>query len=562
MRSFFVVSALVTLIGASWAQVPNTVRFEERPGRLEFSGELIAKPVPVEALARRGIVGPAAERIRQEARRRALANPGARYEPRLDWVIFRVPRGETESSYASKLLATGQYEYVEPNWRVYPATVPDDPLFGQQWHHVNIRSTEAWALHTGANVVLGIVDTGNDLGHPEFVNLYVPGYNARDRIRQVDGGVVTPFDTHGTHVAGCAAAHGNNGIGVAGVGWQFRVMPIRCMGANGAWPTWETLAEGAMWAVDNGARLVNMSWTGVHLPLARDTGAYVRSKGGLLFWAAGNDSRNLSNFDWTEVVVVGASTPGDGRAGFSAFGLAVDVFAPGEGIFSTLPMNNGGYGQMSGTSMATPVALGVAALIWSVNPNLTNEQVEEILFETCDPIGDPMIFGNGRVNSFRAVLRALQTLGVRADVSGFDVERGRHVSGTIGDLRELDGRSMIFAAGPITGSQDFPVSVVFSADVGSGAVTSLRTVFAGRVDSVNIAQSLELFDWTSNSYVLLDQRTGSLTDSVVDRLAPDPSRFVSASGEVRLRARYRANGPTSQAVWGAAVNQLYFVVQR
>ncbi len=559
MRALLTLSALALLPSVLLAQSGGPVRFVERPGQLEFSGELIAKPLQPEALATRGVVGARADRIQTRARDRVLRLPDSRRLPQLDWVIFDVPKGETESSFATKLMATGDYEYVEPNWRVFTTTVPNDPLFAQQYHHTNIKSTDAWLLHTGANVTLGIVDSGNDLAHPDLSALYVPGYNARDRRRQVDGGAVGPFDSHGTHVSGCAAAHGNNGVGLTGVGWNFRIMPIRCMGANGEWPTWQTLADGAIWAVDNGARLVNMSWTGVDLVLARDTGAYVRSKGGLLFWAAGNDARNLSGFDWEEVTVVGASTQADTRAGFSAFGRAIDVFAPGDNIYATVP---GGYGFASGTSMATPIALGVAAMVWSVNPNLSNEEVETIVENTSDSIGDPTVFGFGRVNTSRAVRAAEATVGVRWEAESFNVERGRLVSGDLNDLVLLDGRSMVFERGLVLNQQESPITVSFGVNIGGGAVQGLRYSYAGRSTSVNVTQTLEMFDWSANAYVQLDQRTAPLTDTIVSGETTNSARFVSQAGDIRFRVRYRSSGPTSQNAWQAAANQLFFVVRR
>jgi subtilisin family serine protease len=277
-----------------------------------------------------------------------------------------------------------------------------------QWHHQTLQSTLAWDITTGdPSVIIAIVDGGVELDHPDLAGALVPGYNAEDRIAQQDGGEVDDVDGHGTLVAGLAGAIGNNGTHVVGIGWDFSIMPVRYYNTPGGGYLHNVL-DGARWAVDHGAKCINVSQTGVEYETVQTTGEYIKSQGGLLFWAAGNDGRDLSWFDWGDVIVVGGTDQEDNRTSCSAFGLAVDVFAPGIDILST-----GIPGALAisgcGTSASTPMAAGVSALVWTVEPLLTPDQVAAHLFSGCVDLGPPgndVTWGWGRINSYSTVLTA------------------------------------------------------------------------------------------------------------------------------------------------------------
>ncbi len=391
-------------------------RFAERAGELEFSGELVVRP--------RQDLSP--ERSRTA---RARLAPYARvYYASVDEYIVRVPRGagregvrgSGENDMAAALMATGDYLYAQPNWVCYPLQTPNDPGFAAQWHHTNMQSTLGWDISTGSPpIVVAITDSGVDLTHPDLQNR-VTGYNAVDDLAEVDGGQIGDVASsgHGTHVSGCAAAKGNNGAGVVGLGWNLSFMMCRVSNKTSGGAYLDDLAQGARWTIENGARSVSASYTGVSGPSVGTTGDYIDSIGGIYLYAAGNSNSDLWNFDHANVIVVGATTQADTKASFSSYGLAIDVVAPGVDIYSTL--KNGTYGLMSGTSMATPLVNGVIGMIWSVNPALTNHEVRDILFNSCDDIGDPGdddIFGHGRVNLARALAAAEATLGCGADVN-------------------------------------------------------------------------------------------------------------------------------------------------
>ena len=186
-----------------------------------------------------------------------------RHHVEIDHYVVTVPAGRADRAYADELLATGDYAFVEPDWRVYATAIePDDPLLSLQWHHAVIDSCGAWALTTGDQaVVVAVCDSGVDTDHPELESILVPGFNAPSGIPEALGGAVEGLTDHGTQVAAAAMAVGDNGVGIAGVGWNLRLMPVRVMNTPGNTALVSDLNGGARWAVDNGARVVNVSFS-------------------------------------------------------------------------------------------------------------------------------------------------------------------------------------------------------------------------------------------------------------------------------------------------------------
>lgn len=372
--------------------------FTEVPGEREFSGELIVRPVQsLDADDRAAAV------------KRLAAWPARRNERTDEWVITvgvgpMVP-GIAENAVAAELMATGLFQYACPNWTVYPCAEPNDPRFVEQWHHPMMQSPAAWDLHradAAGGVIIAVTDTGI-VTHEDLLNR-VPGFNSASDVAEADGGVMDDIHGHGTHVAGCAAAAGNNGVGVVGMGWNFRIMPIRVSEASSGGASYENLLQGVQWAAENGAKVISTSYSGIGYAPIETTGQYVRSLGASMLWAAGNSATDHAGWDFPSVLVIGASNQSDQRASFSSFGRGVDLFAPGVSILSST--RDGIYGFASGTSMATPVANGALALIRSANPQLTVQHAEHVLMHSCDVWGGVMNgeeFGWGRVNLLRAV---------------------------------------------------------------------------------------------------------------------------------------------------------------
>jgi subtilisin family serine protease len=324
--------------------------------------------------------------------------------------VWQVPEGR-ELELAALLSTWPGVEYAEPNYEVRIHFVPNDTYYAQQWAHPRINSPAAWALGAGgANIIIAILDTGVDLNHPEFQGRLVPGFSAFEGSPHDDHG-------HGTHVAGIAAATGNNGMGVAGMAWQAKIMPVKVLDASGK-GTHSGIARSMDWAVDQGARIINLSLGGVNSS-ATLSGAIQRahSRGVLIVASAGNCGgtnhidngcaiRNQTVYPaaYDQTLAVAATTASDTIAAFSNQGAYVGVAAPGSGILST--RRSAGYGEGSGTSQAAPFVSGLAALVWSLDPSLTAGQVEQIIKSTAvdrGPVGFDIAFGHGRIDAWAAV---------------------------------------------------------------------------------------------------------------------------------------------------------------
>ncbi|MFI4881424.1 MAG: S8 family serine peptidase [Phycisphaerales bacterium JB064] len=384
--------------------------FVETPGDREFSGQMLVSPKRIVDWQREGLTYEQAVARRQQAEAR-IAPFVVRRDRGPDRFTLSLPNGMDESAMGAWLGSTDDYRYAHPNWTVYLTIEPNDPRYSQQWHHPVIQSPQAWDLTTGSSdIIAAFVDTGTMLDHEDLSAALVEGYNSSDRILESAGGVVRDQNGHGTHVAGCGAAIGDNGVGVAGTGWNLRIMGIRCVpaSAGGAGSSSiEAILHGAEWAIENGAKTASCSWTGVQTPAVGASGTYIKSIGGLFLYAADNFNQNHSGFSWADTIVVGATDRGDVKASFSSYGRGVDVFTPGVDILSSVL--GGGYDFYSGTSMATPVTNGLVSLMWSVAPDASPDALQTLLYATCDDIGAPgfdPIFSNGRVNAFGAVSAA------------------------------------------------------------------------------------------------------------------------------------------------------------
>lgn len=386
----------------------NGPLFVEKPGDMEFSGYLVVRPIQENRASRSATM-----QGRDAAARARLAAITAKYYPEVDEYVVRVPeglaRGAGENALADELLSTGDYEYVIPDWMLFPIATPNDPLYSSQWHHPKIGSPTAWNYTTGSSTIIcAATDTGIDVNHVDLAAHRVLGYNAPANKAEADGGSVVDVNGHGTHVSGCAAAIGNNGVGVSGVNMNARIMMCRVTDDPGGSASSSEILEAARWAADHGAKVISSSYSGVTSTSIQTTGAYIKNLNALYCYAAGNDSANLSGIDYPDVIVVGASDSGDNRAGFSAYGKGVDVFSPGVGILSTVV--GGGYQAWSGTSMATPVCNGALSMIWSANPSLNATQVQNLLFYSCDDLGtagEDDTYGWGRINVGRGVQWAI-----------------------------------------------------------------------------------------------------------------------------------------------------------
>jgi subtilisin family serine protease len=269
-------------------------------------------------------------------------------------------------------------------------TVPNDALWSTQWGSRLVGAPRAWDSTRGATaVVIAVVDTGVDTLHPDLVGGTVAG---RDLVN--DDSDPSDDEGHGTSVAGVIAARTNNQEGLAGVCWACSLMPVKVLDSSG-WGKTSTIAAGIVWAVDHGARVINMSLGGPGTTSAlRGAISYASSKGAVLVAAAGNSGVDTPFYPagYSEVIGVAATDEADVRYSWSNHGDWVQVAAPG---CNTAP-RPGGYVEFCGTSSAAPIVSGIAALALSLISAASKSDVEQAIVRSTTPVSDVRF---GRVNA-------------------------------------------------------------------------------------------------------------------------------------------------------------------
>jgi subtilisin family serine protease len=338
--------------------------------------------------------------------RQIVAALGARTAdelPQSGVLVLDLPAEADEAAFANALQNRPEVEFAELDRVVRPADVlPNDPWFANWEGHLRrIQAPTAWATTVGSsNVVIAILDTGVDTNHEDLAGKIVPGwntYNNNSSTMDVSG--------HGTAVAGTAAAASNNGVGVASVCWSCRIMPIRVSDMTG-YATYSSIAAGLTWAADHGARVANISYIVSDSSAVTSAAQYFQGKGGVVTSSAGNYSTFSNSADNPYILTVSATDQFDVIYSYSNTGKNIDVAAPGDSFTTQM---GGGYVSTGGTSYSAPIVAGVAALVMSVNPQLSGDQVQNIVKQSADDLGaagwDP-IYGMGRVNAARAVSMA------------------------------------------------------------------------------------------------------------------------------------------------------------
>jgi subtilisin family serine protease len=290
--------------------------------------------------------------------------------------------------------------FLEEDMTVQAYYQPNDPRYPEQWNLPAISAPSAWDVTIGSSqVTLAVIDTGVDYTHPDLAAKCVAGYNfvAHNSNPMDDNG-------HGTHVAGIAAAIGNNATGVAGVDWAARIMPIKVLNSQGSGYD-SDVASGIRYAADHGAKVINMSLgSSTYSYTLQEAVNYAYNKGVTIIAAAGNDGGSVGYpAACDHVIAVGALDSSDRLASFSSRGEDLDLTAPGVNILSTVP---GGYKKMSGTSMASPCVAGCASLVLARYSDYGPTEVETALESGATDLGSPgfdTTFGYGKVNPSTAV---------------------------------------------------------------------------------------------------------------------------------------------------------------
>jgi len=339
-----------------------------------------------------------------------------------------VPAGFSLEKAINELYQTGMVEYAQPWYIPQPLYEPDDPFIESQYYLNNIKAYDAWEIEQGdTTIVIAITDTGIDLLHPDLVNNIA--YNYDDPINGTDtdnDGYPDNFqgwdiaennndpqwdvNAHGVHVAGIAGAQANNGTGMAGVGFNSKILPIKISDPDGRLVR---AYEGIVYAADKGAQVINCSWGGAMSPgqFGQDIINYaVLNRDAVVIAAAGNSNNSVRIYpaSYINAMSVAATNIDDHKWDGSSYGKLVDLSAPGAGIFSTWP--NGSYVASNGTSMAAPVVAGAAALLRAHFPEYNALQIAAQLKVTTDIIDTipenedyAGLMGTGRLNIYRAL---------------------------------------------------------------------------------------------------------------------------------------------------------------
>ncbi len=375
-------------------------------------------------------------------------------------------RRSSDTIAAVKLLARrGDVAYAQPNYIRRAFATPNDEFFPLQWHYPLIGLPEAWEITTGdPTVTVAVIDTGVVMNHPDLQGQLVGGYDFISDLQMArDGDGIDPnaddpgdlaiqgtsSSFHGTHVAGTVAARTNNGTGVAGVAWGVRILPVRVLGQGGG--TDFDIAQGIYYAggLSNAsgtvppqkADVINLSLGGRGMSTVEQEAIdAARANGTIVIAASGNDSTNADFYSpagLDGVLTVSAVGLTRKAAPYSNFGSSVDVAAPGgdvgsdangdawpDGVLSTIGTDGGGfeYAFLQGTSMAAPHVAGVVALMKSVNPELTPQDVDLLIAGThpattiriTDDLGSPgkdEVYGHGLINAVGALRAAGEIAG-------------------------------------------------------------------------------------------------------------------------------------------------------
>jgi len=318
--------------------------------------------------------------------------------------VLRVPAGRAPA-VAARLAGDHRVAWAEPDRILRAATEPNDPCYVgvSQCTNVGVNQDNLKVMHAAAawsvtrgdpGLRVAVLDTAVDTSHPDLagkVDLAPPDFLSNNPLLCL----TSPDAAHGTHVTGILAASTNNAVEIAGLGWDTRVLSVRVLDDCGNGYS-SDIADGINYAVNVGARIINLSLAGGQTQDVGQAVAYAVARGVVVVAAAGNEATNAPQYPaaFPGVLGIGASTNSDQIASFSNFGNWVPLAAPGQGIWSTVP--GGGLAAADGTSASVPHVSAVAALLMAAAPDITGPEVDQALEGTAVPIpgtGSLVVFG-------------------------------------------------------------------------------------------------------------------------------------------------------------------------
>lgn len=344
--------------------------------------------------------------------------------PELGIYRLSIPDAATVGAMTAELDHDPRWEDVEPNYIGEGGDfIPNDGAFKRQWHLHNtgqfggtvdadIDAVEGWQLARGnESITVAVLDSGIAFDHAEFLGRTLPGFDFVN-----EDGDPEDDQSHGTYVTGLLAANADNALSVAGVDHFARILPIKVLNAENR-GTVSDLVQGLVFAANEGASVISMSLIGYgQSRFLEDALQFARDSGATLIACAGNGGIGDADRSGPGVspltISVGASNLSDARAGFSGTGSALDLVAPGQGVLTVSFTSAHAASWFSGCSAATPIVAGIASLMLSLDPDLTHDQVGEILAESADDlVGPPSedtpgrddFFGHGRANMHQAL---------------------------------------------------------------------------------------------------------------------------------------------------------------
>ncbi|MBI2869533.1 MAG: S8 family serine peptidase [Chloroflexi bacterium] len=381
--------------------------------------------------------------------------------------------------------------YAELDYTARAVATPNDAYLPNQWALAKVQAFDGWDVTSGSPAVkLAILDSGIDQDHEDLASKIVDNYNATAEPTLDD------LYGHGTSVAGAAAAVTDNGAGIAGMAPGVSLMNIKVLNqTGGSYDSW--IADGIIWAVDHGARVISMSLiTPNYSSTLEEAVNYAWNRGAVVVAAAGNTGSSSPAYPaaYANSIAVAATDANDVKAAFSNYGGWVDIAAPGVQIFSTLPNHPNAfglnYGYAGGTSMATAMVSGLAALLWSTPTGTTNAAVRSRIEATADQVsGTGTYWQNGRINAYRAV-STITGYGLSINVVGTGTvtknpDQAAYAAGAVVSLTAVPGSGWAFSG--------------WSGDLGGGSNPATITMTGNKTVTVAFTASAPLLTRYENA---------------------------------------------------------------